>query len=162
TPSSYKLTVNAGSDAGLNVIGSNYSAFSVDGASSVYGYFRPVLTSDSVSRFEIGAYDLNGAAQGGRDLVLNPLGGNVGVGADFTPNALFSVGPNSEFQVTSAGAVTAVGVNAGTGLLQGSGGLTITGTTSINTTGSAATNVGNGTAITTIAGTGIVLNTSLL
>jgi len=47
--------------------------------------------------------------------------------------------------ISSGGAVTAVGVSAGTGLLQGTGGLTVTGTTAINTTGTAGTNIGNAT-----------------
>ena len=70
--------------------------------------------------------------------------GNVGIGTA-SPSALFSVGSSSQFQVSSAGAVTAVGVNSGAGLLQGTGGLTVTGTTSINVTGTANTSIGNGT-----------------
>ncbi|HEX7260017.1 MAG TPA: hypothetical protein VF272_03760, partial [Candidatus Saccharimonadia bacterium] len=51
----------------------------------------------------------------------------------------------TNFDVSSAGAVTAVGVDAGTGLIQNTGGLTTTGTASINTTGTAASSIGNAT-----------------
>ncbi|MFA5932492.1 MAG: MerR family DNA-binding transcriptional regulator [Microgenomates group bacterium] len=88
-------------------------------------------------------------------------GGNVGIGTT-APAALFSVGSTSQFQVSSAGAVTAVGLNSGSGLLQGTGGLTLTGTTLLNTTGTAATSIGNSTGILTLAsgGTSAWTNTS--
>ena len=54
----------------------------------------------------------------------------MGVGTT-TPSAPLSVGATSQFQVSSAGAVTAVGVNSGSGLIQGTGGLTIIGTVSL-------------------------------
>jgi hypothetical protein len=38
---------------------------------------------------------------------------------------LFNVGTSNQFQVSSAGAVTAVGLNAGTGLIQGTGSLSV-------------------------------------
>ncbi|MBI5466238.1 MAG: hypothetical protein HY974_03040, partial [Candidatus Kerfeldbacteria bacterium] len=68
--------------------------------------------------------------------------GSVGIGTT-DPQAKFSVGSTSQFQVSSTGALTAVGVNSGSGLLQGTGGLTLTGTTAINTTGTAASSIGN-------------------
>jgi hypothetical protein len=52
---------------------------------------------------------------------------------------------STNFNVTNAGALTAVGVDSGTGLLQGTGGLTVTGATSINASGATATNIGTGT-----------------
>lgn len=60
----------------------------------------------------------------------------------------------TNFDVSSAGAVVAVGVNSGSGLLQGTGGLTLTGTTNINTSGSSAVNIGTGgaTSLVTIGG----------
>lgn len=50
---------------------------------------------------------------------------------------------STNFDVSNAGAVTAVGVDSGTGLLQGTGGLTVTGTAQINATGAGATTIGN-------------------
>ena len=71
--------------------------------------------------------------------------GNVGIGTT-NPTQALAVGSSSQFNVTSAGAVTAVGVNAGAGLLQGQLGLTITGgTASINATGTSSTTIGNST-----------------
>lgn len=64
-------------------------------------------------------------------------------------NAL-AIGANAisgtNFSVTGAGAVTAVGVNSGAGLLQGSLGLTVTGAAaSINASSNFATNINTGT-----------------
>ncbi|MBW3538623.1 hypothetical protein KY386_04000, partial [Candidatus Parcubacteria bacterium] len=71
----------------------------------------------------------------------------VGIGTA-APAALLSVGASSQFQVSSGGAVTAVGVNAGTGLIQGSGGLTVSGAVSLggatSVTGSNTLTVGTG------------------
>ncbi len=74
----------------------------------------------------------------------------VGGNGDFS-GTLFA-GTGDAFQVSSAGAVTAVGVNAGTGLLQGTGGITVTGAANINATGTAATSIGNGTGTLTVTG----------
>ncbi len=52
----------------------------------------------------------------------------------------------TNFDVTSAGAVSSVGVNSGTGLLQGTGGLTVTGTINLNASGSGTTTIGSNTA----------------
>jgi hypothetical protein len=51
----------------------------------------------------------------------------------------------NNFDVSSAGAVVAVGVNAGAGLLQGSLGLTVTGNTSLSTTAGNTVTIGNAT-----------------
>lgn len=126
------VTGNSTVTGTFGTYGSGYNFFATSSALNAYGYFRSVDTSDAVSHFEIGAYDINGGSQGGRSLVLNPLGGNVGVGGDLTPDGLFSVGSTSSFQVTNAGAVTAVGIDSGTGLIQGTGGLTIAGAISLD------------------------------
>jgi fibronectin-binding autotransporter adhesin len=65
--------------------------------------------------------------------------------ANTTPAGLLNVGSTNQFQVSSAGAVTAVGVNSGTGLIQGTGGLTLAGSVNINTSGSGVTNINTGT-----------------
>jgi hypothetical protein len=88
-----------------------YSVFSSDSSLSTYGYFRAVNTSDSVGSFEIGAYDINGASQGARNLALNPLGGNVGVG-DSTPAYLFTVGSGDLSGIDSSGNVIIKGAGA--------------------------------------------------
>ena len=54
----------------------------------------------------------------------------VSVGGS-SPASLFNVGASNQFQVSSAGAITGVGLNAGTGLIQGTGGLTIGGTATL-------------------------------
>jgi hypothetical protein len=77
--------------------------------------------------------------------------GNVGVGTT-NPSAPLSVGASSQFQVSSVGAVTAVGVNSGSGLLQGTGGITVTGTASINATGTSGTSIGNSTGTLALVG----------
>jgi hypothetical protein len=79
--------------------------------------------------------------------------GNTGIG-NTAPSALFTVGATNQFQVSSAGALTAVGVNSGSGLIQGTGGLTITGAANINATGTSATNLGNSTGVLTVASGG--------
>ncbi len=61
---------------------------------------------------------------------------------------------STNFNVSNAGAVTAVGVNSGSGLIQGTGGLTITGTTNVNATGTSASNIGNSTGVLTLASGG--------
>jgi hypothetical protein len=50
------------------------------------------------------------------------------------------------FKVSSAGALTSVGVNSGSGLIQGTGGVTVTGTAQINATGAATTTIGSASA----------------
>jgi len=126
------VTGNSTVTGTLGVYSAGYSFMAAGTNLNAYGYYRSVDTSDSVSRFEIGAYDVNGASQGGRDLVLNPLGGNVGIGTTGAVAGLLSVGTANQFQVSASGAVTAVGVNSGTGLITGTGGLTITGAASLD------------------------------
>lgn len=81
------------------------------------------------------------------NVILQGAGGNVGIGTSGTPSALLGVGGTTgNFAVTSAGAVTAVGVNSGAGLLQGSLGLTVTGAAvSLNHDSNFATNINTGT-----------------
>lgn len=142
-PGSYKLSVNAGTGSGLSVMTTGYSVFG--SGTDAYGYLRAVSTSESTGRFELGAYDITGASQGARSLVLNPLGGNVGIGGDLTPDGLFSVGSTSQFQVDANGSITAATttntingliINAGalsgvTGFGQATGNFSVTGAGSI-------------------------------
>jgi parallel beta-helix repeat protein len=68
-----------------------------------------------------------------------------------TAGTIFA-GTGDAFQVSSAGAVTAVGVNSGAGLLQGQLGLTVTGaTTNINASSNFGTNINTGTSTGTLA-----------
>ncbi len=69
---------------------------------------------------------------------------------------------STNFNVTNAGALTAVGVDSGSGLIQGTGGITVTGTGNINSTGTSGTNLGNSTGVLVIAsgGTSSWTNTS--
>ncbi len=100
---------------------------------------------------------------------LNSAGGTIelqdatNVTGALDVSTTLAVGTANAFQVSSAGAVTAVGVNAGAGLLQGSLGLTITGATAnINASGTSATNIGNSTGALVVAsgGTSSWTNTS--
>jgi hypothetical protein len=56
--------------------------------------------------------------------------GGVSIG-NTSPVGLFNVGSTSQFQVSSGGAVTAVGLNSGVGVIQGANGLAVTGNSTI-------------------------------
>jgi fibronectin-binding autotransporter adhesin len=112
-------------------------------------YFADIASSSSGRIVYDHSTDIMSFTTSGNVNTLNLSGGSVGVGTT-SPSSLFSVGSTSQFQVSSAGAVTAVGVNAGSGLLQGTGGFTLTGATSINASGSSATNIGTGTSSGTV------------
>ncbi len=134
----------------------NYNVFASSETNNSYGYFRAVESGDSAGRFEIGGYDIYGASQGGRSLVLNPLGGNVGIGGDFTPDGLLSVGSTSQFQVNASGQIIASTSGTINGLSVTSGSLSgITGftQTSGNFTQSGAGTFTTGTGTNTLNGT---------
>jgi hypothetical protein len=59
------------------------------------------------------------------------LNGNLGLGANTIQGTTAAI-DFTNFDVSSAGAVTAVGVNAGTGLLQGTGGLSVGGAVTLS------------------------------
>ncbi len=70
---------------------------------------------------------------------------NTNVTGNFDASGTLIAGTGNAFQVSAAGAVTAVGVNSGAGLLQGSLGLTITGAAvSLNASSNFATNISTG------------------
>ena len=76
---------------------------------------------------------------------LYDSGTGVAIG-NASPAGLFNVGTTNQFQVSGAGAVTALGVNSGAGLLQGSLGLTITGAAvSLNNSSNFNTSINTGT-----------------
>jgi hypothetical protein len=56
-----------------------------------------------------GALSLQGTQTGNNNIVLAPTSGNVGIGTT-SPASMLSVGPSSQFQVSSVGAVTAPSV----------------------------------------------------
>jgi ACR3 family arsenite efflux pump ArsB len=122
-----------------------------NGGGGAFGVTTTGGTSGYISKFN------------GSSTIANSEVFDSGTGVDVgytgtTPAALFNVGASNQFQVSSAGAVTAVGVNSGAGLLQGSLGLTVTGgavsldassnfNTSINTgTSTGTVSIGNGAA----------------
>lgn len=95
------------------------------------------------------------------DLTIAPSGGdfavtgNGAVSGNVDVAGTLTSGTGNAFQVSSGGAVTAVGVNAGAGLIQGSLGLTVTGATvNLNASSNFAVNIGTGTtnAAVTIGG----------
>ncbi len=75
--------------------GGNALAFFVSGTSNERKAFIQSGHSDGTNANNLG------------DLILNPFGGNIGIGGDLSPNALFSVGSTSQFQVNSSGAIAA-------------------------------------------------------
>ena len=83
---------------------------------------------------------------------LATFANNILVSGNADVDGTLFVGTGNAFQVSSGGAVTAVGVNSGAGLLQGSLGLTVTGaTTSINASSNFNTNINTGTSTGTVA-----------
>lgn len=93
-------------------------------------------TDNTISKFSNSATKLT-------DSQIRDDGTHVTIGNSGTSTGgLFNVGASDQFQVSSAGAITAVGVNAGAGLLQGSAGLTISGGTITLSSVSAGTAAG--------------------
>lgn len=87
------------------------------------------------------------SAAGGITTAFDASGSNLTNALAIGANAI----TGTNFSVTGAGAVTAVGVNAGAGLLQGALGLTISGATaSVNNNSNFATNINTGTSNGTI------------
>lgn len=128
--------------------GTGSSTFSLaDGGNASPAAQLVLINNEDIDQVLANGLTISSAAGGitdGLDVsdaeLLNAInvGDNVILGAaagiDFT-----------NFDVTGAGALTAVGVNSGAGLLQGAGGLTVAGAVSINTTGTANTSIGNAT-----------------
>ena len=63
-------------------------------------------------------------------------GSGVSIGST-TVTGLFNVGASNQFQVSSAGAVTAVGLDSGIGVIKGTAGLTVAGTIKLSSLNSA-------------------------
>ncbi|MCL5095256.1 MAG: tail fiber domain-containing protein [Patescibacteria group bacterium] len=140
TSPAYKLEVNGtlgvGSTASFTSL---VNVATLTASSGVYTDASKNLTSTIPTTGSLGYWQRNGT-----NLAPATIGDSVGIGTT-SPSAPLSVGATSQFQVSSAGAVTAVGVNSGSGLIQGTGGLTVTGTTNLNATGTSATAIGNAT-----------------
>lgn len=77
-------------------------------------------TDNRISKFTSSATALTNSqiADDGTHVTVGNSGTSTG--------GLFNVGATDQFQVSSTGAVTSVGLNAGTGLIQGAGGLSLT------------------------------------
>jgi hypothetical protein len=115
------------------------------------------VTSTSGLQNYITKYNNAGATQITKSQIFDN-GTSVIVGGTTTAGAaLFNVGATNQFQVSSAGAVTAVGLDSGTGVIQGTGGAIIAGTitfSSINTAG-----ILHATSSGVVSSSGVVLGT---
>jgi hypothetical protein len=98
-----------------------------------------------------------------------PTSGALGywtrTGTTLTPTTntdSFGFGSTSQFQITNAGAVTAVGVNAGSGALTGTGGVNVSGNITLAGTAGNTLTLGNstGTFQLTTSGTGLNVATN--
>jgi len=102
-----------------------------------------------------GLIDVYQQGTGALPLVLQNQGGNVGIGSDITPDALFSVGSTSQFQVNSSGIIAAIDGVAHT-IDDVSGNLTLTSNSSTVSVADALTVAGtitaNGGLVTRAAG----------
>lgn len=76
---------------------------------------------------------------------INISSGTFTTGINLNGATFTNLIDSANFDVSNAGAITAVGVNSGSGLLQGSGGLTVTGATSVNNNNNSATDINTGT-----------------
>lgn len=83
-----------------------------------------VTTSGTHTQNFLTKFDASGSGITNSEIFDNGTGVSIG---GTSPGALFNVGTTNEFQVSSAGAVTAVGIDGGGGLIQGIGGLAIGG-----------------------------------
>lgn len=80
---------------------------------------------------------------------INISSGTFTTGINLNGATFTNLIDSANFNVSNAGAITAVGVNSGSGLLQGSGGLTVTGAVSLN----GNTTVASGNSLTVAGGT---------
>ncbi len=143
TNANFTITTAAGA--------TGFTTFSLANGSNATPAAQLVLVKNNDTNEVLAAGIAVQAAAGGITTAFDASGANI-------TNAL-SIGANAiagtNFSVSGAGAVTAVGVNSGAGLLQGTGGLTVTGAASINATGTANTSIGNGTGSLAIASSGL-------
>ncbi len=91
----------AGKGAFFGMSGNDFEQYNYQGGDIIF--YANTTPSTSTERLRIAA------------------NGNVGIGTDSTPNALFNVGNNSEFQVNSSGAIAAATGIASSGTINFSG-----------------------------------------
>ena len=128
---------NASTNPSYNFLGSGTLA--VAGSQTIGGTLAVTGNSTLSGDLAVNGGDITTAAG---DLTIAPAGNDTLITGNLDVSGTLFAGTGDAFQVSSTGAVTAVGVNSGTGLIQGTGGLTILGTTSINATGSSNTSIG--------------------
>jgi hypothetical protein len=128
-----------------SIAGGSTDTFCLLTAANCVGVGGSVSTSGGIQNY-LTKYTNAGATQLGNSLLYdNGSGITVSTTSNTTPTGLFNVGGSNQFQVSSAGAVTAVGLNSGTGLIQGTGGLTVSGAiASLNASSNFATNINTG------------------
>jgi len=113
-------------------------------------YFDPTVATYGTN----GALIVNNVGGSSGNTLLNPTGGNVGIGNNAIPTSLFSVGSTYQFRVNTNGAIVAA-----TGVTS-SGTITFSGLATAGIVTNTALGV-LGTATTTgIAGSSVVLSTS--
>lgn len=137
-----------------------------NGSTVTIGGTLAVNTISPTSAFVAGSTGQTATLQGsittitstgaGNDIVLNSadtieLQDNTNITGNLDVSGTIAAGTGNAFQVSAAGAVTAVGVNAGAGLLQGTLGLTVSGAAvSLNNSSNFATSINTGTSNGTI------------
>lgn len=146
------------SAAGTN---SNHPLLGISG-SNVYVYHNHASTYNI--RTQVYGYSSGNAFTNssyfGLDGAMTNLGGNIGVG-NSNPTSLLSVGPSSEFQVNSSGAIAAVtGITTSGGYTQtGTGANTLSGPTSLTASGTALSVTNNASIGGTLGVTGLITAT---
>ncbi len=158
------ISTDASGDIAFTLNNQNFTVTSAAGSTSstTFALADGSNASPAAQLILINNADVNEALANG--LTITSAAGGITDGLDVSDaeitNAI-NVGDNvilggaatidfTSFDVSSAGAVTAVGVNSGSGLLQGTGGLTLTGATSINNNSNNNVSINTGTSTGTI------------
>ncbi|HTH72633.1 MAG TPA: hypothetical protein VL737_04705 [Candidatus Pristimantibacillus sp.] len=133
--------------------GTGSTVFSLADGSNATPPAQLVLITNSDTNEPVAAGLKITSAAGGITNAIDLSGANITNAISLGSNKILgttAVIDFSNFDVSGAGAVTAVGVDSGTGLVQGTGGLTIGGTTSINNSVNSNTSINTGTSTGTV------------